>query len=225
MFNWNTKKQTRPFTYKEDVFVKTLMIGLRDHCEQYGAFLQEVNLNDITFKWLSCAENSAHHTVELWSIRSPNTIYLTPYITSTSRTTVYSIGDEKTLAIGDYLLNPTTAKTVAYQLMLRWKFKSSPIFYLLNCLCNRSFKINNVSNNSVENRTIYQFFKKLKDAYDQYINYQKSSWRREVYQADNTKSAEDCRLAIEQEQLALDQYQLNEPMYRDLAKQLFNIMK
>lgn len=237
MFSWNIRKNARAFTYKEDVFVKTLMIGFRDHCQRYGAFLQQVNLNDVTFKWSPYMEEQleTQGVMGSWGLSTPNTIYLVPYSNIVPHTTVYSIGDEKMIMTGSHLLNPDMASTIVHELTHRWQFKTAPIRYLLNRLCTliwnhipglKELTIEGeAERNSTSNKEVYQFFQKVNETYDNYIYYQRCSWKREVYESDTTKTDEDRQIAKEQEQIASDQYHSQEPIYQDLARHLFDIVK
>lgn len=237
MFSWNIRKNSRPFTYKEDVFVKTLMIGFRDHCPRHGAFLLQVNLNDIAFKWSPYMEEQleSQGVMGSWGLGSPNTVYLVPYSGSVPHTTVYTIGDERAIMTGGHLLQPDMASTIVHEITHRWQFKTAPVRYLLNRLCTlvwdhipglKQLTIEgDVDRNISDNQEVHQFFTLVNQAYDNYIYYQRCSQRREVYEIDPSKNEEDIRLSREQEQYASDQYHRNEPIYQDLAKRLFDIVK
>lgn len=237
MFSWNIRKNSRTFTYKEDVFVKTLMIGFRDHCPRHGAFLHQVNLNDITFKWSPYMEEQleTQGVLGCWDLSTPNTLYLVPYSNIVPHTNVYSIGDEKMIMTSSHLLNPDMACTIVHELIHRWQFKTAPIRYILNRLCTliwnhipglKELTIEgDAERNSTSNKEVYQFFQEVNAAYDSYIYYQRCLWRREVYESDVSKTEEDRALAKEQEQIASDLYHNHEPIYQDLAKHLLDIVK
>ena len=237
MFSWNIKKNARTFTYKEDVFVKTLVIGFRDHCQRYGAFLHQVDLNSVTFKWSPYMEEQleTQGVLGCWDLSTPNALYLVPYSNFVPHTNVYSIGDEKTIVTSSHLLNPDIACTIVHELIHRWQFKTAPIRYILNRLCTliwnhipglKELTIEgDAERNSTSNKEVYQFFQEVSAAYDSYIYYQRCLCRREVYESDVTKTEEDRALAKEQEQIASDRYHNHEPIYQDLAKHLLDIVK
>ena len=237
MFSWKIKKNAHPFTYKEDIFVKTLMLGFRDQCPKHGSFLHQINLNGITFQWSPYMEEQleSQGVMGSWGLGTPNTIYLIPFTSAVPHTTVYSIGDERAIMTGCHLLMPDMASTIVHELTHYWQFKTAPIRYLLNRMCtllwdhipglNELTIEGDVDRNVDENPEVHQFFTELNGAYDNYIWYQRCLQKREIYEMDASKTEEDISFAKEQEQQALDQYRQVPTSLQDLAKKLFDIVK
>lgn len=51
MLGFLLKKGAIPFTKKEDLFIKELLLIFRDHCQREGAFLHQVDIQKYQFFW------------------------------------------------------------------------------------------------------------------------------------------------------------------------------
>lgn len=235
MFIWQIRKGAKPFSYKEDVFVKKMLIGFRDHCQRYGAFLNQLELNKIQFLWSQyMLDHIDAGVMGAWGLSQPRKIYILPFTHTVLPPNAYAIGDEHGIVTGSHLLMPDLGKTVVHEVTHLWQFKIAPVRYILNRLFTvvwehlpflNYFTLEGDVDRNTEVKEVEEFFQQLSLAYDNYVYYRRCAKKLEVCQADPTKTAEEIHSVKEMTRCALEQFESNETCYVNLAQQLFDTVK
>ena len=235
MFIWQIQRGAKSFTYKEDIFVKKMLLGFRDHCQRYGAFLNQLELNKIQFLWSQyMLDHIDVGVMGAWGLFQPKKIYILPITYTALPSNAYVIGDEHGIATGSHLLMPELGQTVVHEVTHLWQFKTAPVRYILNRLCTvvwehlpflNYFTLEGDVDRNTKTKEVEEFFQKLSLAYENYVYYKRCEKRLEVYQTDPTKTTEEILDVKEMKRYALEQFESNETCYTNLAQQLFDTVK
>lgn len=237
MFIWSICKDAYSFSDKENLFVKEMLSFFRDRSEREGAFIHQLELDDITFMWSRYMKDTldSEGIMGSWSLLQRNKVYIVPgqqHVIGWNEN--MSIGDDNSVESGSYILGPLISSTIVHELIHKWQFQLYPLLYILNrmftCVCDhipflRSYTLEeDAREHSTNNRDVITFFNALSIAYDNYIYYLRRKKAYDLKSIDPNTSREevdDMKCAMDR---AYDTFSHNDKSMRDEAVVLASIM-
>ena len=237
MFSFLLKKGAIPFTKKEDSFIKELLLIFRDHCQREGAFLHQVDIQRYQFLWSPYMREHQDGTfggiIGCWDPGTRWKIFLMPRSElNVERSNPLSLGDERAIDAGGYLLLDCIATTAVHEINHSWQFSVNPVLWIINRLVTQFVEYipylkkitieDDVDRHISENKEVNQFFTDLLLAWDNYIYLQ----RCEKSLAKKRRKQDEEMISCAEEQLrnAETQFMEHPEWRRKAVVSLFTIM-